>query len=198
MVVTVLGKIGALKEGARERIQDMKDAITQKFTDIKESAVQKFEDIKRGITDKIDAAKDTVRRIVDDIKGFFDFDWSLPELKLPHISISEYMDVPGLGTIPAPWGVHVDWYAKAYDSPYLLTNPTVMNGRGFGDRGSHNGGELVYSHDKLMDDIRRASGGGTFAPVINVYTQEGQSNEAIANYVMEKIAREYQRAARYV
>lgn len=73
-----------------------------------------------------------------------------------------------------------------------------MNGRGFGDRGNRYGGELVYSHDKLMDDIRRASGGGTFAPTINVYTQENQSNEEIAQYVMDKLTREYQRAARYV
>ena len=187
MVQEVLLRVGAIKEGIRERFQEAKD-----------TALRIFDDIKNGIKDKIEWAKDKVSGIVDTIKNLFDFDWSLPDLKLPHISISEYMDVPGLGTIPAPWGIHIDWYAKAYDSPYLFTTPTVMNGRGFGDRGNRYGGELVYSHDKLMDDIRRASGGGTFAPTINVYTQENQSNEEIAQYVMDKLTREYQRAARYV
>lgn len=187
MVREVLLRVGAIKEGIRERFQEAKD-----------TALRIFDDIKNGIKDKIEWAKDKVSGIVDTIKNLFDFDWSLPDLKLPHISITEYLDVPGLGTIPAPWGIHVDWYAKAYDSPYLFTSPTVMNGRGFGDRGNRYGGELVYSHDKLMDDIRRASGGGTFAPTINVYTQENQSNEEIAQYVMDKLTREYQRAARYV
>lgn len=187
MVQEVLLRVGAIKEGIRERFQEAKD-----------TALRIFDDIKNGIKDKIEWAKDKVSGIVDTIKNLFDFDWSLPDLKLPHISITEYLDVPGLGTIPAPWGIHVDWYAKAYDSPYLFTSPTVMNGRGFGDRGNRYGGELVYSHDKLMDDIRRASGGGTFAPTINVYTQENQSNEEIAQYVMDKLTREYQRAARYV
>lgn len=187
MVREVLLRVGAIKEGIRDRFEQAKD-----------TALRIFDDIKNGIKDKIEWAKDKVSGIVDTIKNLFDFDWSLPDLKLPHISITEYLDVPGLGTIPAPWGVHVDWYAKAYDSPYLFTSPTVMNGRGFGDRGNRYGGELVYSHDKLMDDIRRASGGGTFAPTINVYTQENQSNEEIAQYVMDKLTREYQRAARYV
>lgn len=187
MVRDVLLRVGAIKEGIRDRFEQAKD-----------TALRIFDDIKNGIKDKIEWAKDKVSGIVDTIKNLFDFDWSLPDLKLPHISITEYLDVPGLGTIPAPWGIQVDWYAKAYDSPYLFTSPTVMNGRGFGDRGNRYGGELVYSHDKLMDDIRRASGGGTFAPTINVYTQENQSNEEIAQYVMDKLTREYQRAARYV
>lgn len=191
-------KITAAKNTVSNIVDGIKNTISDKFGAAKDTAMSIFDDIKNGIKDKIEWAKDKVSGIVDTIKNLFDFDWSLPDLKLPHISITEYLDVPGLGTIPAPWGIHVDWYAKAYDSPYLFTSPTVMNGRGFGDRGNRYGGELVYSHDKLMDDIRRASGGGTFAPTINVYTQENQSNEEIAQYVMDKLTREYQRAARYV
>ena len=191
-------KITAAKNTVSNIVDGIKNTISDKFGAAKDTALRIFDDIKNGIKDKIEWAKDKVSGIVDTIKNLFDFDWSLPDLKLPHISVTEYLDVPGLGTVPAPWGIHVDWYAKAYDSPYLFTSPTVMNGRGFGDRGNRYGGELVYSHDKLMDDIRRASGGGTFAPTINVYTQENQSNEEIAQYVMDKLTREYQRAARYV
>ena len=191
-------KITAAKNTVSNIVDGIKNTISDKFGAAKDTALSIFDSIKNGIKDKIEWAKDKVSGIVDTIKNLFDFDWSLPDLKLPHISVTEYLDVPGLGTIPAPWGIHIDWYAKAYDSPYLFTSPAVMNGRGFGDRGNRYGGELVYSHDKLMDDIRRASGGGTFAPTINVYTQENQSNEEIAQYVMDKLTREYQRAARYV
>lgn len=188
-----------------DAIQAAWEAIAEPVEKVLGGIGEKVDSIFGGIKDTVDSVmsgksgiehivSDTIDQILED----FDFDWSLPDLKLPHISVTEYLDVPGLGTIPAPWGIRVDWYAKAYDSPYLFTSPTVVNGRGFGDRGNRYGGELVYSHDKLMDDIRRASGGGTFAPTINVYTQENQSNEEIAQYVMDKLTREYQRAARYV
>lgn len=142
-------------------------------------------------TSTIGDATNIVSDAVDIMKRAFDFNWSLPDIQIPHISVN--WENLGFGVqIP---NISVDWWAKGYDNPYLLTEPTVLSG--FGDRGTRNGGEIVYSHDKLMEDISKAKG-GTFAPVINVYTQEGQSNEAIAQYVMDKLTRQYQRAARYV
>lgn len=209
VVQTVVGGIKSVYEitlkPVIEGIKTAWEAIAKPVGEVLGGIGDKVDSIFGGIKDTVDSVmsgnsgiEHIVSDTIDQILRDFDFDWSLPDLKLPHISISEYMDVPGLGTIPAPWGIHIDWYAKAYDSPYLFTSPTVINGRGFGDRGTRYGGELVYSHDKLMDDIRRASSGGTFAPTINVYTQENQSNEEIAQYVMDKLTREYQRAARYV
>lgn len=62
-------------------------------------------------------------------------------------------------------------YAKAYDEPYLLDTETVFGRSGNklligGDRGSYNGGELVYGHDALMQDIANASGAGYLAEVV--------------------------------
>lgn len=170
-------------------------SVTAKFTQID------WIDIGKGVIDKLysgissigSSIADFFGDIVDDIKDLFDFEWKLPELKLPHIVVERYIDVPVLGTIPDPTSMYVDWYRKAYDQPYMFTEPTVLpDGRGFGDGP---GGEIVYGRDSLMRDIREAVGGlGTFAPVINVYTQEGQSNEEIANYVMERMQRQYERA----
>lgn len=180
MVQEVLLRVGAIKEGIRERFEQAKD-----------NALQIFENIKNGIKDKIDAAKDIVSRIIDDIKGLFKFDWSLPDLKLPHISISEYLEVPGLGTVPAPWGIHVDWYKKAYAQPYMFTQPTVM--QGFGDG---NGGEIVYGHSNLMQDIKDAMGSvgqRVFAPVINI-NGNGLNTQEIVDRVMEEMEAAYNRA----
>lgn len=59
----------------------------------------------------MDGAESVVSGAVDAILGFFDFDWHLPELKLPHIVVGEYIDVPVLGRIPNPTTLRVDWYA---------------------------------------------------------------------------------------
>ena len=204
----VVDKFNALKDGARQKFEDMKQgvsdiaenirsSVSEKFQSVYDKAHEIFENVKEAITNPVETAKEFVGNLVEDIKEFFDFDWHLPDLKLPHIVVGSYIDVPVLGTIPDPTTLRVEWYRKAYETPYLFTEPTVM--RGFGDG---NGGEMVYGHANLMDDIKeavKAAGpSGTFAPVINVYTQEGQSNEAIARYVMDKLTRQYERAARYV
>ena len=140
------------------------------------------------IGDAVDWLKDRV----DDIKGLFDFEWSFPHIKMPHFSW-EWIDIGGLVSIPS---FTVDWYAKAYNNPWLISDPTVIGNKGFGDG---NGSEIVYGHQNLLKDIKTAVSEvatGTFAPVINVYTQEGQSNEEIANYVMEKMQRQYERAGK--
>ena len=201
----VVDKFNALKDGARQKFEDMKQgvsdiaenirsSVSEKFQSVYDKAHEIFENVKEAITKPIDDAKETIGGIIDKISGLFSgakFDF--PSIKLPHFSWT-WKDIGGIVSIPQ---ISVDWYAKAYETPYLFTEPTVM--RGFGDG---NGGEMVYGHANLMNDIKeavKAAGpSGTFAPVINVYTQEGQSNEAIARYVMDKLTRQYERAARYV
>lgn len=76
-------------------------------------------------------------------------------------------------------------YASAYSNAVMFTRPTVLptiNGdKKFGDRG---GSELVIGTNKLMNMISKASGGNSI--VINVQTQEGQNNRAIANEVYRR------------
>ena len=186
-----------IKESITNVVENIKSAVSEKFENIKTTASNIFDQVKSAITGPIETAKEVVRNLIEDIKGFFNFDWNLPDLKLPHIYVGSYIDVPVLGTIPDPFSISVEWYKKAYTNPWMFTKPTVMGAYGFGDG---NGGEMVYGHDNLMTDITnavKAGGAGTFAPVINVYTQEGQSNEEIAKYVMDKLTREYERATRY-
>ena len=177
------------KKTVSDAVENIRNSIAEKFQAVYDKAHDIFEKVKDAITNPVESAKEFVKNLVDDIKGFFDFEWHLPDLKLPHIVVGSYINVPVLGTIPDPTTLRVEWYKKAYDNPWMFTKPTVI---GFGDG---NGGEMVYGHDNLMRDIKEAVGtqARTFAPVINVYTQEGQSNEDIAHKVMDILTFEYQR-----
>lgn len=186
---TVTNVWNNIKTSITDTVENIRSGVAEKFQAVYDKAKEIFENVKSAITNPVESAKEFVKNLVDDIKGFFDFDWHLPDLKLPHIVVGSYINVPVLGTIPDPTTLRVEWYKKAYDNPWMFTKPTVM---GFGDG---NGGEMVYGHDNLMRDIKEAVGTQprAFAPVINVYTQEGQSNEEIAHRVMDILTFEYQR-----
>ena len=94
---------------------------------------------------------------MDDIKDFFDFEWKLPELKLPHITIGGYIDVPVLGTIPDPNQIYVDWYRKAMDQPMILDNPTIFGAAGGKLLGAGEAGpEVVSGLGSLLGMIQQA------------------------------------------
>lgn len=136
----------------------------------------------------LDNAGNIVSNFINDLADSFSgINLSLPDIQLPHLTVT-WED---LGPISIPH-IGVEWYAKAYNSPYLFKDPTVIGNMGFGDGA---GSEIVYGHENLMRDIEKAveKKGRAFAPVINVYTQEGQSNEEIAKKVMDILTFEYQR-----
>ena len=99
--------------------------------------------------------KDTVHGIIEKIKGFFNFTFQTPKLKLPHFTISpagwKLKDLLE-GSIPK---LSIDWYKRAYNNPVMFNTPTVLptaNGMmGFGDGV---GGEIVVGQGLLTDMIQ--------------------------------------------
>ena len=111
-------------------------------------------DVMSTFTGTFDNVQETVSGAIDSLLDMFDFEWSLPEIKLPHFSVSGG-EAPwgfgGQGSLPT---VSIQWYKKAMNTPYLLDSATIFgaaNGQYLG--GGEAGTEMIYSHDKLMDDI---------------------------------------------
>lgn len=187
---TVSGIWNSIKETISSIIGNIVSGVKDKFDSILENAKKVFESVKDAITGPIETAKSFIDDAIGTIKNLFaNAGFEFPDIKLPHFSW-EWVDIGGIVSIPS---ISIDWYRKAYEQPYMFTTPTVIGNKGFGDGF---GGEMVYGHENLMNDIKEAvksESKGTFAPVINIYTREGQSNKEIAEYVINEIDRRYNR-----
>lgn len=174
-----------IKNAITAPIKAVKDWLANAWTAIRDRAKNGFQKVKDAITAPIQKAKDIIKGIIDKIKGFFDFDFRLPNIELPHFSISP----PGWsigdlldGVIPS---LGIDWYAKGG----IFTRPTVA---GVGDV---RGGEAALPLDpfwKRMDAIVEAvesGGGGGDEITINVYTTPGMDVQAVAQAVEQRLTR---------
>ncbi len=135
---------GVANEIKTSVINDWKSLKTDTLTlweEIKAGSRQNWEDLKNDISAKINAAKDAVGRAIDKMKGFFDFSWSLPKIKLPHFNITGGFSL----NPPKVPKFNVNWYGDGG----IFKEPTVI---GVGEAGA----EAVAPIDKLYSMIKSA------------------------------------------
>ena len=152
------GFVAKVKELIRAGFNKVKENIINPIKNAKDNAIQTFENLRTGITNKLSAARDKVKEIIDKIKGFFKFEWSLPKLKMPHFSVSGKfsLDPPSIPKFS------VDWYAQGgvFDKPTLFPYGNGQIG-GLGEAGA----EAIVpleNNTKWLDKIaERLQGGRT-------------------------------------
>ena len=135
----VSSKFEAIKTGISQKVKAAKDAVVNVFTTMKTSMSEKissakstvlgvFNSIKSGITEKINGAKNAVKTAIDKIKGFFNFKWELPKIKLPHISIKGKfsLDPPSVPKFSIAWNA----LGGVFDKPTLFSYGNSLQGLG--------------------------------------------------------------------
>lgn len=110
------------------KFEEMKQGLIDKFNAIVTSIKDIFNRIKNAIIAPIQKARDTIKGIIEKIKGFFNFTFSIPKIKLPHFGITpKGWKIGDLlkGKIPK---LSIDWYATGG----VFTQPNVI---GVGEAG---------------------------------------------------------------
>lgn len=184
---TVVAWAGTLRDNVVNAFNTIKSNVSGAIEGLKSTVSSVFENIRSTISQKIEDAKSIVTSAVDKIKGAFNFSWSLPPLKIPHISVKGGVapyGIAGKGSLPS---FDIQWYKKAYENAVIFRNPTVLPTlgglKGFGDG---NGSEMVIGTNKLLEMINKA---GATDIDINIYAAQGMSETAIANAVAVRLDR---------
>lgn len=152
-------KVEEMKTKAVESFNNLKEGIANRVEAIKSSVAEKFNAIKEKILTPIRNARDKVKEMIGKIRSFFNFNWSLPKLKMPHLKITGEFSI----SPPRVPKFSVDWYARGgvFDKPTLFTSGGRLGG--LGEAGAEaivpleNNTEWL---DKIADRLSDKLGGG--------------------------------------
>ena len=132
---SIKAKITSVVDGISSTVSNVwngiKSTTSNVFNSIKSTATSVWNSIKSAIEKPINMAKNTVKNVIDSIKGFFDFEWSLPKLKLPHLSIKgEFSLMP-----PKVPSFGIEWYKDGG----IMEKPTLFGFNPFTGKGMVSG-----------------------------------------------------------
>ena len=102
----------------------MRSNVINIFNGLKSRVGNIFAGIRNAIVKPVETAKNSIKKIVNAIKGFFNFKISWPKIPLPHFSIKPSGWKIGdllKGSIPT---LGIRWYAKGG----IMTKPTLFGG----------------------------------------------------------------------
>ena len=160
------GKLSAVADKFKSKMSEAKQAVLNKISEIKNSfssglgnaystVTNILGNIKNKFSSILEGAKNIVSNAINRIKSFFNFSWSLPKLKLPHISISGSFSL----TPPSVPHFGIEWYKKAMDDGMIMNQPTIFGYNAKSNQflaGGEAGSETVVGTQSLMDMIRVA------------------------------------------
>lgn len=147
---SVRSTISSKLSSAQSTVSSLMSGITSTMSSGLSSALStvsgKFSSIYSTISSKMSAARDAVGNAISALKSKFNFSWSLPHLKLPHVSIS------GSFSFNPPSVPHfgISWYKDGG----ILTRPTIFGAAGNNLlAGGEAGAEAVVPLATLWDKL---------------------------------------------
>ena len=111
-------KFESAKEKTQNPFQTIGSWFSDRWNDI-QSALKEIPNwFKNLFNDAMENAKSIVKSGIDKLRSFFNFDWSLPRIKLPHFNISGSFSL----NPPRIPSFSVDWYARGgvFNSPSII------------------------------------------------------------------------------
>lgn len=143
---TISSKLSSAKSTVSSLMSGITSTMSSGLSSALSTVTGKFSSIYSTISSKMSAARDAVGNAISALKSKFNFSWSLPHLKLPHVSIS------GSFSISPPSVPHfgISWYKDGG----ILTRPTIFGAAGNNLlAGGEAGAEAVVPLATLWDKL---------------------------------------------
>ena len=143
---TISSKLSSAKSTVSSLMGGITSTMSSGLSSALSTVTGKFSSIYSTISSKMSAARDAVGNAISALKSKFNFSWSLPHLKLPHVSIS------GSFSINPPSVPHfgISWYKDGG----ILTRPTIFGAAGNNLlAGGEAGAEAVVPLATLWDKL---------------------------------------------
>lgn len=143
---TITSKLSSAKSTVSSLMSGITSTMSSGLSSALSTVSGKFSSIYSTIGSKMSAARDAVGNAISALKSKFNFSWSLPHLKLPHVSIS------GSFSINPPSVPHfgISWYKDGG----ILTRPTIFGAAGNNLlAGGEAGAEAVVPLATLWDKL---------------------------------------------
>ena len=183
------------------KLTEIKNKFTDGLNGARNAVTSTLDNIKSGFQSKLEAAHAIVAGVASQIKGAFSFHWKLPDLKLPHISVTggeAPFGIAGKGSLPK---FNIQWYADGG----IMTEPTIFGAAGGKLLGGGEAGDeailplsalweklKVFIHNEMDQDESKSRGNaGSVSSVISALTKKETKKLESKEKVTEKDIQEF-------
>lgn len=173
--------------GVKTQISTVTGTVSSVFNSVKSTILNTFDSVKSKVVSVFENVKSTISNAISTIKGYFNFSWSLPKIKLPHFKISGSFSI----NPPSVPSFGVEWYKNGG----IMTKPTMFGMNGTNAMvGGEAGSEAILPLDMLWSKLTQiiskqsTSTKSTVNNYVNVSVNADNANaDEIADTVAKKI-----------
>jgi gas vesicle protein len=168
-------------------VKSIGDKISTSVNNVSDKVHDGITRMKDNVTNTFNGIRSTIANIITQIRGLFDFSWSLPRPRIPHIGWTwDWMEAAGI-SIPIP-NFKLEWYANGGfpdEDGLFMANHNELIGQ------FTNGKTAVANNEQIIAGIKQ----GVMEAMMTVMgSQGGNGNNRNTEFVFELNGREFARA----